>query len=121
MLSQVAYVAAGASGLPVFAYGNGGIHYLMSPRAGYIFSFILVAWVAGALAERGWDRHPLKLVATLTLGNLLMLGLGALWLGNFIGLQKAFQVGFLPFILTNAIQSAFAVILLPVAWKFVRE
>lgn len=119
-LSQIAYLAAGASGLPVFAKG-GGVQYLITPTAGYIFSFVITALVVGALAERDWDRNPFKLTAALVLGNLINLGLGALWLSNFIGIEKAFQAGFLPFILTNAVQSALAVILLPVAWKFIKH
>jgi biotin transport system substrate-specific component len=51
-LSMVEYLAAGAAGLPVFAYG-GGPAALLGPTGGYLVGFVLAAAVAGALASRG--------------------------------------------------------------------
>ncbi|MGH7539390.1 MAG: biotin transporter BioY, partial [Gemmatimonadota bacterium] len=36
--SQAAYLAAGASGLPIFAAG-GGVAYLLGPTGGYLLAF----------------------------------------------------------------------------------
>jgi len=51
-VSMVEYLAAGAAGLPVFAYG-GGPAALLGPTGGYLIGFPLAAAVVGALACRG--------------------------------------------------------------------
>lgn len=51
-VSMVEYLAAGAAGLPVFAYG-GGMAALLGPTGGYLIGFPLAAAVVGALAWRG--------------------------------------------------------------------
>jgi len=50
--SQVAYLAAGAAGLPVFAHGSGSVVHLWGPTAGYLVAFPAAAWIAGRLRER---------------------------------------------------------------------
>lgn len=49
LLSQLAYVALGLIGLPVFDRG-GGLEYLQEPNFGYIIGFIIGSWVCGLLA-----------------------------------------------------------------------
>lgn len=51
LCSQLAYVAIGLLGLPVFDRG-GGWQYLSEPQFGYLLGFILGAWVCGYLAFR---------------------------------------------------------------------
>ena len=50
--SMVAYLTAGALGLPVFAGGNGGLVYLFGPTGGYLLAFPVAAFVAGRVSER---------------------------------------------------------------------
>src|SRR5918997_3315646 len=60
MASQVLYLLAGIAGLPVFAASPvlpQGALRLLGPTAGYLLSYPLAAFVAGALAERGFDRR----------------------------------------------------------------
>ena len=45
-LSQVAYIAMGLFGFPVFTTG-GGIQSVLSPTFGYILGFVPMAWCAG--------------------------------------------------------------------------
>lgn len=47
VMSQVAYLAAGASGLPVFADASFGIAKLFGPTGGYLFAFVLAAGLVG--------------------------------------------------------------------------
>src|SRR5512135_1582582 len=64
-LSQIAYVASIAMGLPFDANGLGATAFA-SPTAGYLIGFIAGAFVAGYLAERGLNRNrPLRLIAGL--------------------------------------------------------
>ena len=49
LISQVAYVILGVSGLPIFERG-GGLQYLLEPNFGYLLGFILGAWLCGYLA-----------------------------------------------------------------------
>jgi biotin transport system substrate-specific component len=47
------YLAEGAAGLPVFSpHGPGGIAQLLSPTAGFLFSYPLAAAVAGLFARK---------------------------------------------------------------------
>jgi biotin transport system substrate-specific component len=77
--SQVAYLAAGMMGLPVFAAG-GGAAYLLGPTGGYLLTFPAAAAIAG-LAGRGagsWIRSALWLgvaLATIHLGGLAWLAI----------------------------------------------
>ncbi len=49
LLSQLAYVILGISGIPIFERG-GGWQYILEPNFGYLVGFILGAWLCGYLA-----------------------------------------------------------------------
>ena len=60
MTSQVLYLALGIAGLPVFAASPmlpQGAARLLGPTGGYLLSYPFAAFVAGWLAERGFDRR----------------------------------------------------------------
>ena len=62
MSSQVLYLALGIAGLPVFAASPvlpQGFARLLGPTGGYLMSYPIAAFVAGYLAERGFDRRYL--------------------------------------------------------------
>lgn len=60
-ISQIAYVAIGLAGLPVFT-GGGGIGYVLNPTFGYLLGFILAAYLVGLIIEKS-NRHDFKTVA----------------------------------------------------------
>ena len=63
--SQMLYLAAGIAGLPVFAASATlppGALRLLGPTGGYLMAYPLAAFVAGYLAERGFDRRYLTSV-----------------------------------------------------------
>src|ERR1700759_2610301 len=66
--TMIAYLAEGAMGLPVFAGPVGGIAPLLGPTAGYLYGFVLAAFVIGWFAERGWDRNVVRLFAAMAIG-----------------------------------------------------
>ncbi|UOR13997.1 biotin transporter BioY [Halobacillus amylolyticus] len=50
-LSMFTYMLLGLAGAPIFAQFKGGFAILLSPTFGFIVSFILIAYIAGKMAE----------------------------------------------------------------------
>jgi len=121
-LAMVAYLAEGAAGLPFFRGGAGGVGHLMGPTAGYLFAFPAAAYVTGALAERGWDRHFVTAAAAMALGSLVILAGGWAWLAVMTGdALKAFQLGVGWFIVGDVVKIALAAAALPAGWALLRR
>ena len=78
-LAVLAFLGAGAVGLPVFAYG-GGVHYFFGPTAGYLVGFVPAAFVIGSLVERGWGRRGLTALAVLLIGDAIIFAFGLTWM-----------------------------------------
>jgi len=76
----IAYLIEGASGLPFFAGGLGGLGVLLGPTGGYLVSFPAAAYITGAFSEHGWDRRFLTAVAAMAIGSLVILLAGWSWL-----------------------------------------
>ncbi len=112
-LTVLLYMAEGAAGLPVFAGMKGGFVHLLGPTGGYIAGFIAAAAVVGLLAERGWHRSIAFCLAAMTIGMALIYLLGVGRLASLIGLDKAFAVGMLPFLVGDAVKIALAALILP--------
>jgi len=97
MLSQLAYLAAGILGAPVFAGGAAGMLSILGPSGGYLLSFPLAALLVGYLAGK---RHTLLWVAfSMGAGLVVVFTLGALFLGVFYThrFESALQAGVLIF------------------------
>src|SRR5437867_6697221 len=59
-MSQLAYLALGIAGLPVFAASPAlaqGPARLLGPTGGYLMAYPIAAFVTGWLAERGFGRR----------------------------------------------------------------
>ncbi|HUJ75715.1 MAG TPA: biotin transporter BioY [bacterium] len=101
-----AYIAEGLAGLPVFAGGSAGMGHLLGPTGGYLVGFLAAAYVTGLLAERGLARTWWGILLTLVVGDLLLYVPGVAWLAAFTGAQKALALGFVPFLLGDALKTA---------------
>lgn len=77
-LSQMLYLCAGLSGLPVFAGGGFGPAHLLGPGGGYLMAFPVAAFVVGLLLER--SRRWVPVTISMTAGLLVIFSLGTLWL-----------------------------------------
>ena len=55
VMSQIAYLALGIAGFPVFSQG-GGAQYLNTPSFGYLLGFVPGGWLCGYLAFRARPR-----------------------------------------------------------------
>jgi biotin transport system substrate-specific component len=106
------YLFVGAIGMPVFYGGKGGLAHLLGPTGGYLFGFVLCAWVAGFFSERFRHRLGGEILAVI-IGSLIIYGLGVPWLKIFTKMSwnKAWMVGMIPFLIGDAIKAAVAVVL----------
>ncbi len=114
------YLAEGMAGLPVFAGPLAGPAYFAGPTGGFLIGFVPAAWLAGTLAERGWDRRIVTTFALMILSAGLIYIPGAAWLATLIGAESAIAKGVLPFLLGDVIKAALATAVLPLAWKLIK-
>jgi biotin transport system substrate-specific component len=120
--SQVLYLALGLVGLPVFAASPTlaqGAARLLGPTGDYLMSYPLAAFVAGALAERGFDRRYLTAVLAMTCGLAVIFAGGVCWLAAFVqarGLSAALATGFYPFIVADLVKLLLAAGVMPSLW-----
>lgn len=120
-ITILAYLAEGAIGLPVFAFGTFGFATLVGPTGGYLFGFVIAAGLVGFLAEQGWDRRLWTTVLAMVLGNLVIYLFGVGWLSTFMGFTGAIAAGMLPFLIGDAVKIALAAAILPSAWTFLQR
>ena len=120
VFAVLAYLAEGAAGWPVFAGGGAGPVRLLGPSGGYLLGFVLAAWFAGSLAERGWDRRIGTTVLLMVLGSLAIYAVALPWLATFVGWQRVLALGLYPFIVGDLAKVLCAALLLPSAWKLLR-
>ncbi len=120
--SQVLYLAAGISGLPVFAMGA-GFAYLFGPTGGYLLSYPLAAaltgLLAGKLADASFARGFLRIAVAMLLASVLILAMGAAQLTLLTGdAERAVRVGVLPFLVGDLLKVTLGALL---AQKFRRN
>ena len=114
------YLAEGALGFPVFQgtpEKGLGLAYMVGPTAGYLIGFVAMAAIAGWAADRGWDRHPIKLFAAMLVAEAVVMAMGFAWLAGLIGAEKAWLHGVAPFVLTDLVKVALAASLVPAIWS----
>ncbi|MHB1569207.1 MAG: biotin transporter BioY [Solirubrobacteraceae bacterium] len=112
------YLLAGMAGMPWFAdhaHGTG------MPDLGYIIGFVFAAAAAGAIAAHGGDRTPVRMIATMIIGNLIIYAIGVpyLMLDLHIGLPTAWSIGVKNYLPGDAIKILIAAALLPTCWRLV--
>lgn len=120
----VLYLLEGAAGLPVFegtpAKGI-GLAYMVGTTGGYLIGFAVAAAIIGWLAERGFDRNPIKLFGGMVLADCVVFALGLVWLGTVIGWDKpVLEFGLYPFILGDLVKLALAACLVSAGARLVR-
>ena len=116
-LSAACYLLEGAVGLPVFAGGGAGALVFAGPTGGYLVGFLPAAWLAGTLAERGWDRSPLTAGAAMLIGSSAIFACGLLNLARFVPASGLLAAGLWPFLPGDLLKAALAAAALPGAWR----
>ena len=102
--SVILYLVQGAIGIPVFAKG-GGLIYFQGPTSGYLFGFIIGAFVSGYVKiNSGTLLTFTKLVFSVSFIYLF----GLIWLYTFMGFEKSFfeifKIGAQPFLLAELLK-----------------
>jgi biotin transport system substrate-specific component len=120
-IAQALYLIEGAMGLPVFAGGAAGIAKLVGPTGGYLMAFPFAAALTGMLAERGWDRRFVTMMAAMLLGSVVIFALGLIQLSRFMPGNQLLAAGLLPFIPGDLVKSALASLAFPFAWRIAHE
>lgn len=112
LISMGLYLLVGAIGMPVFSGGKGGFAHLLGPTGGYLFGFVLSAWVTGFISERSRGLLILEIFAVF-IGSLAIYCFGILWLKIITQLSwfKTLTVGMVPFLIGDIIKAAVAVVL----------
>lgn len=113
----VAYLMEGSLGMPFFAGGAFGAAHLVGPSGGYLLGFLPAAWLTGRLAQRGWDRTPVKAAAMMALGSLVILACGTAGLSRFVPAGGLLAAGVLPFLPGDAVKIVLAASALPFGWS----
>ena len=94
--------------MPVFAGAGAGPAYFVGPTGGFLIGFVAAAALVGALAERGWARTPVRLVAAMAVGHLVIFAFGFGWLVQAIGAERAWTVGVAPFFAATLVKTGLA-------------
>lgn len=116
-LAVLAYLAEGAAGLPVFAFG-GGFGVFAGPTGGFLIGFLPAAFITGSLARRGWDRRMSTTVLAMILGDAAIYTCGLFWLSCLMGISTTvLTVGLYPFVVGDLLKIVLAAVLLPSGWK----
>ncbi len=92
------FLILGALGLPVFAMGGAGLPVLLGPRGGYLVGYLLGAWITASLIEKHNLSSPRLKTLAMGLGNLMFYLCGLPQLAVFVGAEKVFFMGMLPFL-----------------------
>ena len=120
-ITMLVYLAEGAAGLPFFAGGAAGLGRLLGPTGGYLVGFVPSAYLIGFLAERGWDRTPLRAFAAMLLGSIVLFGCGLARLAAFVPRDQVLSLGLRPFVVGDLLKMLAAAGLLPAAWKLLER
>lgn len=109
-LSVGLYLALGLWGAPLFANAGVGFSYLLGPTGGYIFGFILAAWLIGTLCRSTRSGTFLLSYGAMLAGMLSIYFCGGLWLaiGYHWGIERIFFLGVLPFLSADLVKAALA-------------
>jgi biotin transporter BioY len=107
--STISYVALGLMGLPIFAVG-GGIAYIMSPTFGFLYGMILASFLIAYLSRNQFNKKIIRLFFAVSLGALIIFTCGIIHLSGYIGLEKALTAGLYPFIYSEFLKIALAIL-----------
>ena len=122
-IAMITYLVEGATGLPFFSGGHGGLLHLMGPTGGYLIAFPAAAFITGAFAEHGWDRNFLTAAAAMAIGSVIIMLSGWLWYSFVVHTSPLLMLfdTVLKFIPGEIVKILLAAAVLPSGWKLVKR
>ena len=129
VITVLAYLAQGLVGLPVFTNtppAVAGPAYFMGPTGGFLLGFVVMAFIVGLAADRGWGRSFPKMLGAMLAAEVVMMALGFAWLawfatlssgGTGLGAATALSAGVTPFLLGDALKIVLAAAAVPAVWR----
>jgi len=100
MSSQIIYVMLGIIGLPVFAGFKAGIGILFGPTGGFLFGFIISAYIIGKIIELKKEKNIFYYFLAGIIGTIIIYIIGVTQLSfvTGMGVKRAVVVGMFPFL-----------------------
>jgi biotin transport system substrate-specific component len=111
VLSVIFFLIQGGMGLPVFSGGYG----LFGVTSGYLFGYLVAAFLIGEMVKNGGSY--LRYFVAICVGTFVVYILGFFVLSFYLGVEKAFILGVLPFIPGGILKNLFLIKLLKVLKK----
>ena len=122
-MAMIVYLMEGASGLPFFSGGHGGLGHLLGPTGGYLVAFPAAAFITGAFAEHDWDRRFYTAVVAMAIGSVVIMLSGWAWFALVTNtpMNVAFQLTVLKFIPGDIVKILLAAAALPAGWALLKR
>lgn len=122
-MAMIVYLIEGASGLPFFYGGHGGMAHLFAQTGGYLIAFPAAAFITGAFAENGWDKRFLTAVVAMAIGSIVILLAGWAWFSVLTHTSPlvAFKVSVAPHVPGDIIKILLAAAALPAGWALLKR
>ena len=122
-ITMIVYLIEGASGLPFFSSGRGGLAHLLGQTGGYLVAFPAAAFITGAFAEHDWDRKFPTAIAAMAIGSVVIMLSGWAWFALLTNtpLAAAFKLTVLPFLPGDLIKIVLAAAALPAGWALLKR
>jgi biotin transport system substrate-specific component len=120
----LAYLAAGATGLPVFSGSperGVGLAYMAGPTGGYLLGYLVASWMVGLLAL---GKGTFGRVGAMLAGLVPIYAVGATWLAVYVPASQLLAVGVTPFLLGDFVKIgvvAAGALLVPTALARLRD
>jgi len=121
VFSNLLYICAGLSGLPIFSGFGSGIIHLFGPTGGYIFGFVFAAGIAGILTEKGWTKNFNISLLLMIFSTIVIYLMGILWLGLYVGFESVIKMGIIPFLPGDILKIILGAIVLSNSSKFINN
>ena len=112
-----AWLIAGLAGAPVFANFKFGVATLVGPTGGYIVGMCIASVVMAQVQKHFKKNSLLSIAGNCLLGALITHLFGVGYLASIIGVSRAIELGFIPFILPGIAKT----ILLSGSVRFLRR
>jgi len=105
-LSMCLYLCLGCLGFPVFAGGASGFGVLLGPTAGFLFGFIVAAYVTGITTLKLKPETRFQFMVAIVPGLFVVLACGAIWpiLGMGVPPRQALTGWAAPFVIPGLVK-----------------